>query len=35
MVSPSASVAATVPIAIWFSAALKLASEVKLGKEFI
>ena len=29
--SPSASVAVTVPIAVWFSAALKVASEVKTG----
>ena len=29
--SPSTSVAVTVPIAVWFSAALKVASEVKLG----
>ena len=29
--SPSASVAVTVPIAVWFSAALKLASEVNSG----
>jgi hypothetical protein len=29
--SPSASVAVTVPIAVWFSAALKVADEVKLG----
>ena len=31
MSSPSASVAVTVPIAVWFSAALKVASEVKTG----
>ena len=29
--SPSASVAITVPIAVWFSAALKVASEVNSG----
>ena len=29
--SPSASVAVTVPIAVWFSAALKVASEVNSG----
>ena len=29
--SPSASVAVTVPIANWFSAALKVALEVKTG----
>ena len=29
--SPSASVAVTVPIAVWFSAALKVASEVNWG----
>ena len=29
--SPSASVADTVPIAIWFSGALKVASEVNSG----
>ena len=28
----SASVAVTVPIAVWFSAALKLADEVKTGE---
>ena len=30
--SPSASVAVTVPIAVWFSAALKVADEVKTGE---
>ena len=30
--SPSASVAVTVPIANWFSAALKVADEVKTGE---
>ena len=30
--SPSASVAVTVPIAVWFSSALKDAEEVKDGK---
>ena len=29
--SPSASVAVTVPIAVWFSSAVKVALEVKLG----
>ena len=29
--SPSTSVAVTVPIAVWFSAALKVASEVNTG----
>jgi hypothetical protein len=29
--SPSASVAVTTPIAVWFSAALKVVSEVKTG----
>ena len=29
--SPSVSVAVTVPIAVWFSAALKVASEVNSG----
>ena len=29
--SSSASIAVTVPIAVWFSAALKLAAEVKTG----
>ena len=29
--SPSASVAVRVPIAVWFSAALKVADEVKAG----
>ena len=29
--SPSASVAVTVPMAVWFSAALKVASEVNSG----
>ena len=33
-VSPSASVVVTVPILVWFSAALKLASEVKTGATF-
>ena len=32
MLSPSASVAVTVPIAVWFSSALKVASEVKTGE---
>ena len=30
--SPSASVAVTVSIAVWFSAALKVADEVKTGE---
>ena len=30
--SPSASEAVTVPIAVWFSAALKVADEVKAGE---
>ena len=30
-VSPSGSLAVTVPIAVWFSAALKVAFEVKVG----
>ena len=34
MVSPSASDAVTVPIAVWFSAALKVADEVKTDAEF-
>ena len=29
--SPSSSVAVTVPIAVWFSAALKVADEVNTG----
>ena len=29
--SPSGSLAVTIPIAVWFSAALKVASEVKTG----
>ena len=29
--SPLASVAVTVPIAVWFSAALKVADEVNIG----
>ena len=32
MESPSASEAVTVPIAVWFSAALKVASEVNVGE---
>ena len=32
MPSPSASVAVTVPIAVWFSSAVKVALEVKLGE---
>ena len=32
--SPSASVAVTVLIAVWFSAALKVADEVKDGASF-
>ena len=32
--SPSASVAVTVPIAVWFSAAVKVADEVKTGGMF-
>ena len=35
MVSPSASVAVTVPIAVWFSAALKVADEVNTGASLI
>ena len=31
MSSPSASVAVTVPIAVWFSSAVKVALEVKVG----
>ena len=31
MVSPSASVAATVPIVVWFSSPLNIGSEVKAG----
>ena len=31
IISPSASVALTVPIAVWFSAALKVSSEVNSG----
>ena len=34
IVSPSASEAATVPIAVWFSAALKVADEVNAGASF-
>ena len=30
--SPSASLAVTVPMAVWFSAALKVAEEVKTGE---
>ena len=33
MDSPSASEAVTVPIAVWFSAALKVGSEVIVGAE--
>ena len=32
MSSPSASVAVTVPIAVWFSLAVKVELEVKLGE---
>ena len=31
MSSPSGSVAVTVPISVWFSSAVKVALEVKLG----
>ena len=32
MVSPSASVASTVPIVVWFSSLVKVALDVKLGE---
>ena len=32
MVSPSASVAVTVPMAVWFSSALKVVFDVKAGE---
>ena len=32
MSSPSASITSTVPIAVWFSSAVKVALEVKLGE---